>query len=211
MNVIDPLLVVVAYGDSQDVERPPNVRHTSFWAILFTLQIPIVPQFILDTLIQSGHGSKASIVVTQPRRISAISVAARVSAERADDGSVGYAIRGEAKQDKRTKLLFCTTGVLLRRLGSGDKLENVTHVVVDEVSSLNKINLEMVSQDTRQVHERSVDGDFLLLELRELLLRHDTLKVILMSATINHEIFVKYFNNAPLLTIPGFTHPVEDR
>ncbi|KAF8445690.1 P-loop containing nucleoside triphosphate hydrolase protein [Boletus edulis BED1] len=152
-----------------------------------------LPQFILDALIQTGHGSKASIIVTQPRRISALSVAARVSAERADDGSVGYAIRGESKQDKRTKLLFCTTGVLLRRLGSGDKLENVTHVIVDEV------------------HERSVDGDFLLLELRELLLRHDTLKVVLMSATINHEIFVKYFDNAPLLTIPGFTHPVEDR
>ncbi|KAH0838102.1 P-loop containing nucleoside triphosphate hydrolase protein [Lanmaoa asiatica] len=152
-----------------------------------------LPQFILDSLIQSGHGAKASIIVTQPRRISAISVAARVSRERADDGSVGYAIRGESKQDKRTKLLFCTTGVLLRRLGSGDKLENITHVVVDEV------------------HERSVDGDFLLLELRELLLRHDTLRIVLMSATINHEIFVKYFDNAPLLTIPGFTHPVEDR
>ncbi|KAG9314147.1 P-loop containing nucleoside triphosphate hydrolase protein [Chiua virens] len=152
-----------------------------------------LPQFILDSLIQSGGGSKASIIVTQPRRISAISVAARVSGERADDGSVGYAIRGESKQDKRTKLLFCTTGVLLRRLGSGDKLQNVTHVVVDEV------------------HERSVDGDFLLLELRELLSKHAGLKVVLMSATINHEVFVKYFDNAPLLTIPGFTHPVEDR
>lgn len=170
-----------------------------------------MPQFILDSLIRSGHGSKASIIVTQPRRISAISVAARVSGERADDGSVGYAIRGEAKQDKRTKLLFCTTGVLLRRLGSGDKLENVTHVVVDEVSSAHRINHEMNSPNTCQVHERSIDGDFLLLELRELLLRHGGLKVVLMSATINHEIFVKYFNDAPLLTIPGLTHPVEDR
>lgn len=62
-----------------------------------------------------------------------------------------------------------------------------------------------------QVHERSVDGDFLLLELKELLKRHSHLKVILMSATINHETFVKYFNGAPLLTIPGFTHPVVDR
>ncbi len=60
------------------------------------------------------------------------------------------------------------------------------------------------------MHERSVDGDFLLLELRELLKTHRNLKVILMSATINHEVFVKYFDNAPLLTIPGFTHPVED-
>ncbi|KAJ7897125.1 P-loop containing nucleoside triphosphate hydrolase protein [Mycena olivaceomarginata] len=151
-----------------------------------------LPQFILDSLIMSNHGSTASIVVTQPRRLSAISVAARVSSERIEDGSVGYAIRGESKQGKNTKLLFCTTGVVLRRLGSGDTLENVSHVVVDEV------------------HERSVDGDFLLLELRELLKRHPTLKVVLMSATINHETFINYFGGAPLLTIPGFTHPVED-
>ncbi|RPD64692.1 P-loop containing nucleoside triphosphate hydrolase protein [Lentinus tigrinus ALCF2SS1-7] len=151
-----------------------------------------LPQFVLDQLIATSQGAKASIIVTQPRRLSAIGVAARVSAERLEDGSVGYAIRGESKQGPRTKILFCTTGVVLRRLGSGDKLSDVTHVIVDEV------------------HERSVDGDFLLLELRELLKTHRDLKVILMSATINHEIFVKYFNNAPLLTIPGFTHPVQD-
>jgi HrpA-like RNA helicase len=92
-----------------------------------------VPQFILDSLILSGCGSTASIIVTQPRRISAISVAARVSSERCEDGSVGYAIRGESKQDKLTKLLFCTTGVILRRLSSGDRLQDVTHVIVDEV------------------------------------------------------------------------------
>ncbi|KAG6845370.1 hypothetical protein H0H87_010479 [Tephrocybe sp. NHM501043] len=142
---------------------------------------------------KSNNGTKASILVTQPRRLSAISVAARVSAERLDDGSVGYAIRGESKQDDKTKILFCTTGVVLRRLGSGDILNGVSHVVVDEV------------------HERSVDGDFLLLELRELLKKHINLKVVLMSATINHETFVKYFGGAPLLTIPGFTYPVTDK
>ncbi|KIK99476.1 hypothetical protein PAXRUDRAFT_30490 [Paxillus rubicundulus Ve08.2h10] len=152
-----------------------------------------LPQFILDSLICAGRGSNASIIVTQPRRISAISVAARVSAERADDGSVGYAIRGESKRDKRTKLLFCTTGVLLRQLATGDDLGNVTHVVVDEV------------------HERSVEGDFLLLELREIISRHKNLKVVLMSATINHETFVRYFDNAPMLTIPGFAYPVTDK
>ncbi|KZT69049.1 P-loop containing nucleoside triphosphate hydrolase protein [Daedalea quercina L-15889] len=152
-----------------------------------------LPQFVLDSLILADQGSRASIIVTQPRRLSAIGVAARVSAERLDDGSVGYAIRGESKQDHKTKLLFCTTGVVLRRIGSGDKLDDVTHIIVDEV------------------HERSVDGDFLLLELRELLRMHPKLKVVLMSATINHEIFMKYFDNAPLLTIAGFTHPVEDK
>jgi ATP-dependent RNA helicase DHX57 len=115
-----------------------------------------------------------------------------VSAERLEDGSVGYAIRGESKQGKNTKLLFCTTGVVLRRLGSGDTLDGISHLVVDEV------------------HERSVDGDFLLLELKELLKRHRTLKVVLMSATINHDTFIKYFDGAPLLTIPGYTHPVTD-
>ena len=55
-----------------------------------------------------------------------------------------------------------------------------------------------------------MDGDFLMLELKELLRHHATLKVVLMSATINHETFIKYFDNAPLITIPGLTHPVED-
>jgi hypothetical protein len=60
------------------------------------------------------------------------------------------------------------------------------------------------------VHERSVDGDFLLLLLRELLSTNLNLKIVLMSATINHEVFMQYFNGAPLLTIPGLTHPVTD-
>ncbi|TCD63345.1 hypothetical protein EIP91_005646 [Steccherinum ochraceum] len=151
-----------------------------------------LPQFILDSLIVANQGSIASIVVTQPRRLSAIGVATRVSSERLEDGSVGYAIRGESKQTEKTKLLFCTTGVVLRRLASGERLQNVSHVIVDEV------------------HERSVDGDILLLQLKELMAKNKKLKVVLMSATINHEIFIKYFNNAPLLTIPGFTHPVKD-
>ncbi|KAK0198729.1 P-loop containing nucleoside triphosphate hydrolase protein [Armillaria mellea] len=151
-----------------------------------------LPQFILDSLIDSNRGKTTSIVVTQPRRISAIGVASRVSNERLDDGSVGYAIRGESTRKPETKLLFCTTGVVLRRLSSGDKLKDVSHIIVDEV------------------HERSVDGDFLLLELKELLTENKTLKVVLMSATINHETFIRYFGGAPLLTIPGFTHPVTD-
>jgi ATP-dependent RNA helicase DHX57 len=56
-----------------------------------------------------------------------------------------------------------------------------------------------------------MDGDFLLLELKDLLRKHPTLKVVLMSATINHEIFVKYFDGAPLLMIPGYTYPVTDK
>ena len=114
--------------------RPRNVcKITQHSIFRLRLTISEVPQFILDSLILSNRGSEAFIIVTQPRRISAISVAARVSTERVDDGSVGYAIRGESKQDRRTKLLFCTTGVVLRRLSSGDMLQGVSHIVVDEV------------------------------------------------------------------------------
>ncbi|CED84855.1 atp-dependent rna helicase a [Phaffia rhodozyma] len=163
-----------------------------------------LPQFILDNEIASLRGCSTNILVTQPRRVSALGVAARVAQERLEDvdrvsGSVGYAIRGERRAGPDTKLLFCTTGVLLRRLSSGGdtNLDGVSHVIVDEV------------------HERSVDGDFLLLELRELLKRNSTIKIILMSATINHKTFTTYFESpttgpAPLLEIHGRTFPVED-
>jgi ATP-dependent RNA helicase DHX57 len=94
----------------------------------------LVPQFILDAMIMSDRGAETNILVTQPRRISAISVAARVSEERAEDGSVGYTIRGESKRTRDTRLTFCTTGVVLRRLSTGDNLDDVSHIVVDEVS-----------------------------------------------------------------------------
>lgn len=77
-----------------------------------------LPQFILDNEIISDRGADCNIICTQPRRISAISVAARVAAERGDElgATVGYQIRLETKRCWSTRLLFCTTGVLLRRL-----------------------------------------------------------------------------------------------
>ncbi|TRM66280.1 P-loop containing nucleoside triphosphate hydrolase protein [Schizophyllum amplum] len=151
-----------------------------------------LPQFILDALILANQGKDTSIIITQPRRLSAVSVAQRVSVERLDDGSVGYSIRGESTSTRDTKLLFCTTGVILRRLASVEGLRGVTHVVVDEV------------------HERSIDSDFLLRELKDLLAQKMSIKVVLMSATVDHERFVQYFNGAPLLSISGLAHPVTD-
>lgn len=97
-----------------------------------------MPQFILDSLIASSRGRTTSLLITQPRRVSALGVASRVASERVHDGSVGYAIRGESKWDSRTKLLFVTTGVALRRLAmeEGRMLTGVSHVVVDEVTVL---------------------------------------------------------------------------
>lgn len=77
-----------------------------------------LPQFILEEEISSLRGSECNIICTQPRRISAISVAARIANERGENlgQSVGYQIRLESNRSEQTRLLFCTTGVLLRKL-----------------------------------------------------------------------------------------------
>lgn len=120
-----------------------------------------VPQLILDDWIMRGDGGKCNIVCTQPRRIAAISVAERVAKERGENigDSVGYQVRFESKPPKPDgSILFCTTGLFLRRLqsdlannGNEGFLDGVTHVAVDEV------------------HERDVDTDLLLFVLRRLL------------------------------------------
>ncbi|KAJ1720052.1 helicase, partial [Coemansia erecta] len=153
-----------------------------------------VPQFLLDdALAQRRH---ARIVCTQPRRISAVGVAQRVSDERAEPslgaGLVGYAVRGDSRQGPDTRLLFCTTGVLLRMLHDDAGLRGVTHVVCDEV------------------HERSVDSDVLLALLRQTLERNRALRVVLMSATAQSDVFAAYFGAAPAVDIPGRTFPVDD-
>lgn len=154
-----------------------------------------VPQYILDDwfLNYESDTRHVEIVCTQPRRISAISVAERVSDERIGriGNTIGYQIRLESKVSAYTRLTFCTTGILLRRLESESTLPQVTHIIVDEV------------------HERSEEIDFLLLILKEMLPLRPDLKVILMSATLNADLFSDYFEGAPVLSIPGRTFPVE--
>ena len=164
-----------------------------------------VPQFILESEIAAGRGGQTNIIVTQPRRISAIGLAERVAAERCEKCGdvVGYSVRLESKQSARTRLLFCTTGVLLRRLLSDPLLENTTHVILDEV------------------HERSVDSDLLLLLLRRVISKNPKIRIVLMSATADADLFDDYFKNpSPIAAvsgvstkqvhIAGFTHPVRE-
>uniref|UniRef100_A0A6N2NJ71 RNA helicase n=1 Tax=Salix viminalis TaxID=40686 RepID=A0A6N2NJ71_SALVM len=153
-----------------------------------------LPQYILEEEISSLRGAHCNIVCTQPRRISAISVAARISSERGESlgETIGYQIRLEALRSAQTRLLFCTTGVLLRKLVQDPDLTGVSHLVVDEI------------------HERGMNEDFLLIILRDLLPRRPDMRLILMSATINADLFSKYFTNAPTIHIPGLTFPVSD-
>lgn len=153
-----------------------------------------LPQFILEEEISSLRGADCNIICTQPRRISAISVAARISSERGESlgETVGYQIRLESTRSAQTRLLFITTGVLLRKLVQDPYLNGVSHLLVDEI------------------HERGMNEDFLLIILRDLLPQRPDLRLILMSATINADLFSKYFGNAPTIHIPGLTYPVAE-
>lgn len=138
-----------------------------------------VPQFILD---DPEIGPRANVIVTQPRRISATSLAERVADERLEPlgNTVGYRVKLDAKRGRNTRLLFCTTGVLLRRIAADPWLRGVTHVVLDEV------------------HERDAATDFLLVLLRDLLLRgRRGLTVVVMSATMQLQLFLEYFARPP--------------
>ena len=154
-----------------------------------------VPQYLLEHALENGHGCRTSIVCTQPRRVAATSLADRVSEEMASrlGDQVGYSIRLDNKSSSRTRLLFCTTGVILRRLIEDPLLNDVSHVVVDEV------------------HERQWQIDVFLVALRKLISgpRSD-LKVILMSATLDAKLFSSFFYGAPLISVPGRTFAVSN-
>jgi ATP-dependent RNA helicase DHX29 len=156
-----------------------------------------LPAFILEHELSQGRSCK--IYCTEPRRISAISLAQRVSEEmgerKGDVGTnrslVGYAIRLESHTSVSTRLVYATTGIVLRMLENADGLAEITHLVIDEV------------------HERSIDTDFLLIVLRSLMLKRPDLKVVLMSATVDAQKFSNYLDGAPVINVPGRTFPVQ--
>lgn len=140
----------------------------------------------------SGQGAYCNIAVTQPRRISAVSVSERISQERCEDlgQSVGYSVRFESVLPRPYgSIMFCTVGVLLKKLEGG--LRGVSHVIVDEI------------------HERDVNSDFIMVVLRDMIHTYPDLRVILMSATIDTTLFSKYFNNCPVIEVPGRAFPVK--
>ncbi|CAH8441467.1 unnamed protein product [Schistosoma intercalatum] len=151
-----------------------------------------IPQFILDSYLESGIGAECSILVTQPRRISAISLAERIAYERGETvgTSVGYCVRFETVYPRPYgSILFCTVGTMARKMEGG--LRGVSHVIVDEI------------------HERDVNTDFMLILLREMIRANRNLRLVLMSATIDITMFSEYFGDCMVLDIEGRTHPVE--
>uniref|UniRef100_A0A4W3KB39 RNA helicase n=1 Tax=Callorhinchus milii TaxID=7868 RepID=A0A4W3KB39_CALMI len=151
-----------------------------------------IPQFLLDDCYKNGIPCR--IFCTQPRRLAAIAVAERVAAERGEKigQTIGYQIRLESRVSPKTSLIFCTNGVLLRTLMAGDStLAAVTHVIV--VSLL-----------------RDCFSDFLLTKLRDLIQKHPCLRLVLSSAALDVNLFVRYFTGCPIIYIQGRPFEVKE-
>ena len=140
----------------------------------------------MEDLNDRNLGGESYIICTQPRRIAAITVAERVAYERQETvgKTIGYSVRLNSKVSSSTRILYCTTGVLLRRLQHPDFLSTVSHIVVDEV------------------HERQVETDFLMTLLKQNAPNHPHLRLILMSATMQEELFSNYFL-CPIIYVEG--------
>lgn len=151
-----------------------------------------VPQYLLEE--HCSLGNPCRIVCTEPRRLAAVAVAERIATERNEKlgYTVGYQIRLENRVSPKTLLTVCTNGILLRTLmGNDSAMATISHVIVDEV------------------HERDRFTDFLLTVLRDLLPKFRNLKVILMSATMDVELFIKYFGNCPVVEVPSRSYEVK--
>ncbi|GAN03267.1 ATP-dependent RNA helicase DHX34 isoform X5 [Mucor ambiguus] len=148
-----------------------------------------VPQILMN----AGF---SKIACTQPRRIACSSLARRVSYETMNEygSKIAYQVRFEGTKTSRTRILFLTEGLLLRQYAADNMLSMYDVIVVDEV------------------HERHMMGgyhsDFLLALLKKTLAQRKDLHVVLMSATINAELFAQYFD-APTLVIPGKMYSVK--
>ena len=129
---------------------------------------------------------------TQPRRVAATSVSSRVATElEALSDLVAYKIRFHDRTNRATRIKFMTDGVLLAETRKDPLLQKYGVIIIDEA------------------HERSLNIDFLLGYLKNLLPDRPELKLIITSATIDTEIFSKHFDNAPVMAVEGRSYPVE--
>ena len=150
-----------------------------------------IPQFVLFD--DQPNIQRKLVACTQPRRVAAMSVAQRVANEmdvKLGD-EVGYSIRFEDVTSQKTCLKYMTDGMLLREAMNDHNLQRYSTIILDEA------------------HERTLATDILMGLLKEVALRRPDLKIVIMSATLDAQKFQTYFNDAPLLAVPGRTHPVE--
>ena len=140
-----------------------------------------------------GRGVHGRIGCTQPRRIAATSVAARVAAELGTEPGdvVGYQVRFSDTVRPSTYIKFMTDGILLAELHGDPLLRGYDTLIIDEA------------------HERSLNIDFLLGFIKQVLPRRPDLRVIISSATLATERFAQFFDGAPVIEVSGRTFPVD--
>ena len=141
----------------------------------------------------AGFGSAGAIAHTQPRRLAARTVAARIADELdvSLGEEVGYAVRFSDRTSANTVVKVMTDGLMLAEIQRDKRLRRYRCVIVDEA------------------HERSLNVDFLLGYLKRLLARRDDLSVVITSATIDVDAFAKHFGDAPVVQVSGRGYPVE--
>jgi len=145
--------------------------------------------------LELGRGVNGYIGHTQPRRLAARSVAQRIAEELECElgQSVGFKIRFSDNVSDTTHVKLMTDGILLAEIQQDRFLNQYDTIIIDEA------------------HERSLNIDFILGYLKNLLPKRPDLKVIITSATIDPERFSKHFNNAPIIEVSGRTYPVDVR
>src|SRR6202522_1426150 len=150
-----------------------------------------LPQYCLEL----GRGIEGLIAHTQPRRLAARALAARIAEELSQPvgAAVGYRVRFADQVSPATRLVLMTDGLLLAELASDTELRRYDTVIVDEA------------------HERSLNVDLLLGVLKRILPRRPDLKLIVTSATLAVERVSRFFDDAPILKVSGRNHPIEVR
>lgn len=145
--------------------------------------------------LEAGRGVNGQIGHTQPRRIAARTVAERIASELDVElgKEVGYAVRFTDKVSADSYVKVMTDGILLAEIQRDRILRRYDTIIIDEA------------------HERSLNIDFILGYLKELLPKRPDLKVIITSATIDPEAFSRHFDGAPVISVSGRTYPVEVR
>jgi ATP-dependent helicase HrpA len=186
-----------------DADLPISAQREAIMEALHRRQVLIVagdtgsgkstqlPQYCLE----SGRGVDALIAHTQPRRLAARALAARIAEEVGQPlgRSVGFRVRFADQVSDATRLVLMTDGLLLAELASDPLLQRYDTVIIDEA------------------HERTLNVDLLMGVLKRLLPRRPDLKVIVTSATLDVERISRFFDDAPIITVSGRNHPIEVR